>query len=112
MSRGKSPETVLADFKKFVSAVHAKLPEARVSFITIKPSLSRWKLSGKMSQANGMVRDFCKTDNRLGYIDIWQPMLGDDGKPLRGLFVGDGLHLNAKGYAVWTKVVEPHLADR
>ena len=112
MSRGKSPETVLADFKKFVSGVHDKLPDARVSFITIKPSLSRWKLSGKISQANGMVREFCKTDNRLGYIDIWQPMLGDDGKPQRELFVGDGLHLNAKGYAIWTRIVEPHLADR
>ena len=36
-------------------------------------------------------------------------MLGEDGKPRRELFVGDGLHLNAKGYAS-TKVVAPHLA--
>ena len=39
-------------------------------------------------------------------------MLGEDGKPRRELFVGDGLHLNAKGYALWTKVVAPHLARR
>ena len=64
-----------------------------------------------MSEANGMVREFCKTNDRLEVIDIWEPML-EDGKPRRELFVGDGLHLNAKGYALWTKVVAPHLARR
>lgn len=112
MSRGKTPEIILAHFKQFVETVSDKLPEARISFITIKPSLSRWKLAGKMSEANGMVREFCKTNDRLEVIDIWEPMLGEDGKPRRELFVGDGLHLNAKGYALWTKVVAPHLARR
>jgi len=28
------------------------------------------------------------------------------------LFLGDGLHLNAKGYALWTSIVKPHLARR
>jgi len=111
-SRGKTPEIILAHFKQFVKAIHSKLPEARVSFITIKPSLSRWKLAGKMSEANSLVRDHCKSDDRLEVIDIWQPMLGRDGKPRRELFVGDGLHLNAKGYALWTKVVAPHLTKR
>ena len=107
---GKSPETVLADFQQFLKTVRAKLPKVRVSFIAIKPSLSRWKLSGKMAMANSLVRDACGKDKRLDYIDIWQPMLGDNGKPRPDLFLGDGLHLNAKGYALWTSIVKPHLA--
>ncbi len=59
VAAGKSPETVLADFQKFVKTVHAKLPEARISFIAIKPSLSRWKLSEKMAKANALVRGDC-----------------------------------------------------
>ncbi len=110
VAAGKSPETVLADFQQFVKTVHAKLPKARVSFIAIKPSLSRWKLSGKMAMANSLVRNTCSKDKRLDYIDIWQPMLGDNGKPRPDLFLGDGLHLNAKGYALWTSIVKPHLA--
>ena len=112
VAAGKSPETVLADFQKFVKAVHAKLPKARLSFIAIKPSLARWKLSGKMAKANALVRGVCAKDERLDYIDIWQPMLGDDGKPKPELFLGDGLHLNAKGYALWTALVKPRLAKR
>jgi lysophospholipase L1-like esterase len=110
VAAGKSPETVLADFQKFVKTVRAKLPKARISFIAIKPSLSRWKLSGKMAKANALVHGTCDKDERLDYIDIWQPMLGDDGKPRPDLFLGDGLHLNAKGYALWTSHVKPHLA--
>ena len=109
---GKSPETVLADFQQFLKTVRAKLPKVRVSFIAIKPSLSRWKLSGKMARANSLVSDACGKDKRLDYIDIWQPMLGDDGRPKPDLFLGDGLHLNAKGYALWTSIVKPHLARR
>ena len=107
---GKSPETVLADFQQFLKTVRAKLPKVRVSFIAIKPSLSRWKLSGKMAMANSLVRDACGKDKRMDYIDIWQPMLDDNGKPRPDLFLGDGLHLNAKGYALWTSIVKPHLA--
>jgi lysophospholipase L1-like esterase len=39
-------------------------------------------------------------------------MLGDDSKPKPNLFVRDGLHLNAKGYALWTSLVKPRLAKR
>ena len=112
VNAGKSPETVLADFQQFVKTVLAKLPEARISFIAIKPSLSRWKLSEKMVKANALVHSECAKSKRLDYIDIWQPMLGDDGKPMPNLFLRDGLHLNAKGYALWTSLVKPLLAKR
>ncbi|MCH2381355.1 MAG: GDSL-type esterase/lipase family protein [Pedosphaera sp.] len=112
VAAGKSPETVLADFQKFVKTVSAKLSKTRISFIAIKPSIRRWKLSGKMAEANALVHDACAKDKWLDYIDIWQPMLGDDGKPRPDLFLGDGLHLNAKGYALWTSIVKPHLVRR
>ena len=109
---GKSPETVLADFEQFVKVVHAKLPKTYISFITIKPSLSRWKLSGKMAKSNALVRDACAKDKRLDYIDIWEPMLGDNHKPKPDLFLRDGLHMNDKGYALWASIVKPHLTKR
>ena len=109
IARGNSAETVFSDFNKFILTVHKKLPKAKISFIAIKPSLSRWKLAKKMVKANGIIKDFCNTDNRLQFIDIWTPMLGNDGKPKPELFAKDGLHLNSKGYALWTKIVTPYL---
>jgi len=36
-------------------------------------------------------------------------MLGADGKPMPDIFIGDKLHMNAKGYAIWQKIIEPYL---
>jgi lysophospholipase L1-like esterase len=36
-------------------------------------------------------------------------MLGSDGLPLPHIFVEDSLHMNAQGYAIWKKAIEPVL---
>lgn len=36
-----TPEEVLEDFKTFVSRIHMKLPETRIHFLSIKPSILR-----------------------------------------------------------------------
>ena len=36
-------------------------------------------------------------------------MLGLDGRPKPDIFVEDGLHMNAKGYAIWREAVAPYL---
>jgi lysophospholipase L1-like esterase len=103
----KSPQRVLDDYRLFVSLVHAELPKTRVIFIPIKPSPSRWSLWPQMKEANAMIRDFMKKDDRLFFADTATPMLGRDGKPRAELFVEDGLHLNAEGYKLWTDVLTP-----
>lgn len=107
---GKAPQRVLDDYRKFVGLVHAKLPTTRIVFITIKPSRSRWSLWPRMNEANALVRDFCRGDNRLFWADLGMPLLGSDGMPMPELFLGDQLHLNAQGYAVWTRALGPILS--
>ena len=109
IAAGKSPQTVRDDFKAFVRTVHESLPEARIVFIAIKPSLRRWGLVEKMREANALIRTVIDADDRLRFIDIDGPMLGPDGKPRSELFVRDGLHLSHAGYRLWTSLVEPHL---
>src|SRR5262245_12586451 len=43
LAAGRTPEQVLADFKALVQVVHKELPKTRVAFLSIKPSLARWK---------------------------------------------------------------------
>ena len=109
LGSGKSPEQVLADFQAFVKAVHAELPKTRIAFLCIKPSIARWKLIDKVRQANQLIADFCKKDERLVYIDVSKGMLGDDGTPRPELFIKDGLHLSPAGYQLWTETVRPYL---
>jgi lysophospholipase L1-like esterase len=109
IAAGKSPEQVLADFKEFVGTVRAKLPESRIAFISIKPSPSRWHLADKVKQANALIEEYCRSGNQLTFIDVFREMLGTDGQPRAELFVQDRLHLNEQGYALWRRLVQPHL---
>jgi lysophospholipase L1-like esterase len=109
IAAGKSPEDVFADFKALTQKIHAKLPRTRIGFISIKPSPSRWHLVEKIKTANRLIAEFCGRDKRLVYIDVFTPMLRADGTPRPELFVEDKLHLNAKGYELWARIVAPHL---
>ena len=106
---GKSPERVAADYKAFVAKVHAALPKTRIVYIAIKPSIRRWKLVDKVRAANALIATETEKDDRLVFVDIDAPMMGDDGMPRAELFKSDGLHMKPAGYELWTKLVRPHL---
>jgi lysophospholipase L1-like esterase len=102
---GKTPEQVASDFKAFVAKVHAKLPETKISYISIAGNPARWAQVERVKEANKLIREFTTTDKRLNFIDVFPHMLGLDGMPLPEIFVDDRLHMNEKGYAIWKKVV-------
>lgn len=106
---GTPPETVAEQFKQFVEMVREQLPETRILYIAIAANPSRWHLREKIQQANRLIEEQTRLDERLGFIDAFSAMLGPDGQPLPDIFVEDGLHMNAKGYAIWTELVRPRL---
>ena len=111
VAKGKTAERVHSDFQKFVARVKEDLPEqTRVLYIAIKPSLKRWELREEMAKANGLIESDCGKDDRLEFVDIWTPMLGQDGTPQPTLFAKDGLHLNDDGYKLWTSVLSEDLS--
>ena len=109
ISAGWISEQVAVVFEKFTRAVHAKLPQTRILFIAIKPSILRWTQIDRMRSANAIIRAYCERDDRLGFIDFDTLMLGYDEKPRRELFVEDGLHLSPLGYQIWTSAIRPLL---
>lgn len=110
VAAGKTAEQVFTDYREFVSLVHDALPDTRIAFIAIKPSLARRALMDEMRKANGLIEEYAGARDHLDYIDIFTPMLGEDGEPLPDVFVEDGLHMNAAGYAIWAEAVRPYLA--
>lgn len=109
LASGKSPEQVAADFRALVEKVRKALPKTRVVYIAIKPSLARWKLIETIRKANDLISESSKKDSRVILVDVEKEMLGADGRPRPELFKPDGLHLNDEGYAVWARLVRPHL---
>jgi lysophospholipase L1-like esterase len=106
---GKKPEQLANDFRDFATEIHKELPKTKIIFISIKPSLARWQQADTQKQANELVEAYCKKNDYLTYLDVVKPMLGDDGKPRKELFVQDGLHMSEKGYEIWSGLLKPLL---
>ncbi|MFO0949138.1 MAG: GDSL-type esterase/lipase family protein [Planctomycetota bacterium] len=111
VAAGMSAKDVTADFGKLTAKVFAALPETTIVFISIKPSIQRWKLADVMKEINENVKQMAAKEPRIRFVDVWPAMLGPDGKPIADLFVADGLHLSPKGYELWTSLIEQTLND-
>ncbi|MCH5599652.1 SGNH/GDSL hydrolase family protein [Niabella ginsengisoli] len=75
----------------------------------MKPSPSRKHLLSKYKEANGLIKEFLKKDKNAKFIDVYSLMLNKDGSVMSEIFVDDNLHMNAKGYAIWKKAMQPYL---
>ena len=102
-------KTVYNRFTTLFSEIRAVYPNVQVVFISLKPSPSRWHMRDKAIATNEMIENYLKKQKNAEFIDVWKPMLGPDGKPRQELFVEDNLHMNAKGYAIWQKLIQPTL---
>lgn len=109
LANGKTPHRIHQDFLGFVQLLRERLPHCRVAFIAIKPSPVRWHLAAEIRMANALVRKTCESDSMLEFLDVFQPMLDSNGQPRADLFQDDRLHLNAAGYALWTRILKQHL---
>lgn len=109
INAGKTPKRVFDDMKSFAALVHKSLPETKISFISIAGNPKRWSQVSDVRALNEMMEKWTKTDPRLDFIDVFHPMLRENGLPKFNIFVGDQLHMNEKGYAIWKEVVGPHL---
>ena len=112
IAAGKAASTVAADFAELSRRVWAELPETRLIYVAIKPSLARWQLAPEMRAANALIAAAAEGESRLTFLDIDTPMIGEDGLPRPELFVADGLHLSDDGYRLWTDLLAPHLDAR
>ena len=107
-----TPDSVLNRFEKLFTLIREKLPNTSIAFVAIKPSPSRQKLMPKMQQANSLVKDFLKNKKNTAFIDVYHKMLNKDGNPIQDIFLEDNLHMNAKGYDIWQKAIQPYLLKK
>jgi lysophospholipase L1-like esterase len=98
--------------KRFIhlfSKIRKALPNAKISYISMKPSPSRAHLMPLFIKSNNMISTFLAHEPNTSYIDVFHAMLQEDGRPIETLFLEDRLHMNPKGYAIWKDLILPHL---
>ncbi len=112
VAQGISPPTIHETYRALIRKIHQRLPEARVYFISIKPSSSRWTWWETAQRVNDLIAKDCAGDARMTCIDISSHLLNADGKVRDELYQEDQLHLNRSGYETLREIVRPVLLEK
>ncbi|MDF2440987.1 MAG: hypothetical protein JWN98_1971 [Abditibacteriota bacterium] len=109
----RKPQQVFQDFQEFVARVHATLPDTRIVYISINPTVARWKQEAEILETNHLIEKWIFQNGtktrKLNFINSHAPILTADGLPQPRLLREDGLHFNAEGYKVWAAIVKPRV---
>ena len=100
---------VLARFTELFTLIRNQLPKVPIVYVSMKPSPSRQHIREKVELGNKLIKKFLKKKKRTAFVDVYRKMLDVEGKPMADIFLEDDLHMNAKGYAIWQKAIEPYL---
>ncbi|RZL31870.1 MAG: G-D-S-L family lipolytic protein [Pedobacter sp.] len=102
-------QEVVDRVKTLIDTIRTKYPKVAIAYISIKPSPSREKYWPLMIEANAKIAEMIRGMKRTQFINTYDAMFNPDGKIKTDIFLGDKLHMNAKGYAIWQKIMEPYL---
>ena len=112
LASNESPESVFEDFKIFAEKVKTQLPNTKVGYCSIRPSIARTNLREKQVQANQLIKNYCQKNKGFYFVNIYKEYFLSNGDLMPDVFVSDKLHLNKKGYEIWTKASRKFLKKR
>ncbi len=102
-------QVVYARFVQLYQLIRSRMKKVDILYVSIKPSPSRERLMPRMAEVNQLIGDFLRKQKHAAFADVYHPMLNAEGHPIEDLFIGDKLHMNPKGYAIWQKILQPYL---
>lgn len=105
---GRHPEEVILFLENLLAKIRGKYGDIQCTWISIKLSLNRLHLSESIRFTNKKIQEYETKDLNFHFIDIYNPMLNEKGKPKVEYFDEDGLHLNQEGYNLWFEVLKKH----
>jgi lysophospholipase L1-like esterase len=112
LAANESPQLIFEDFKIFTEKVKTQLPNTKVGYCSIRPSIARTNIRDKQVEVNQLIENFCKKNKGFYFVDIYKEYFLSNGDLMADVFVSDKLHLNKQGYEIWTKATRKFLKKR
>jgi lysophospholipase L1-like esterase len=100
---------VLKRFKQLYNLIRNQWPSVPIIYISIKPSPARWQLESSFVEANERIKGYIQKQKYIRFLDVHTAMLTTAGETRPELYIGDRLHMNAKGYEIWKSLLSPLL---
>jgi lysophospholipase L1-like esterase len=109
---GADPKDVAANIQLILLAIKDYNPKLKVIVCKVMPRADHGLRAyrKKIQKANSLVETLVKTEPNFALCDTWKVFADEKGNQISADFRPDHLHLNAAGYAVWKKALEPVMA--
>jgi lysophospholipase L1-like esterase len=104
-----TPTEVFNRFKILYESIRKHQPKVPIVYVSIKPSISRWKMKEKQIETNKLIEAFINKKRNIVFVNIWNKMLDENGNPKKDIFSSDNLHMNEKGYELWIDALKDKL---
>lgn len=109
LGAGKKAEDVIATWAKIMARLTQELPDTKIIYLSLRPSLKRLALLDEQKKTNEGIKASIEGKANVRFVNLTPALTDKEGKPNGALLVEDKLHLNAEGYKVLTKIVTPLL---
>lgn len=107
--RDLQPTQLFDLYRLLVERLKADYPDCPIYILSIKFNENRVAKREDHRLFNTLMEDYAKWADGVTFVDVNSPLLRADGSVDNGYFESDLLHVNRKGYAVWTSVLKPML---
>jgi len=110
---GAAAADVVAAFQRLVAGVREALPEVKILFLEIAPSIKRWKQVETQAEANRQIAAWIASGSQPGvsHLDTSAAFLGADGMPAAECFLDDTLHPSPIGNSRRAQILQPVLKN-
>ena len=112
LAAGRTPADIAADFGRLVANLRRELPDVKVAFLAISPSIKRWEqreLQAAANEAVGAAIAAGEFGAGVEFIDANRAFLGPDGTPATECFLDDQQHPSTIGNARRAEIMRPAL---
>jgi lysophospholipase L1-like esterase len=104
-----SGKIVFERFNTLYNDIRKVFPKVSIVYVSMKPCPSRWKMKERLINGNELISKFIKSQKNTVFVSVWEKMLDSNNNPIPTIFLEDRLHMNAQGYSIWQKILEPVL---
>lgn len=99
---------ITVPYREIVRNLSTWYKGAKIVVQSLLPVDMPWINNDTIRTINRHLSDLAR-EHDADYLDAYSRFVDRNGKPIPGLLSDDGVHLAAKGYAVWASVVEKYL---
>ena len=100
--------TIMTSLDNIVNRLQLIDPNTGIYLIEAKPSPSRWEKKANYDIFNQKLKEYCLAKEDVEFVSTWEALTDADGNPRPELYIEDQLHLNGKGYEIWTEIFRPY----